>query len=437
MSSGLSQHAAIAIDGPAASGKSSVARRVARRFGFRFINSGAMYRAFAWHVLESGIDPADRDAVIRLLAETEFQCGVRDGASTIGVNGRELDQQLLSADAVNAAVSPVAAIAQVRERLVAEQRRYREVADVVMEGRDIGTVVFPDTLHKFYLDASPEVRAKRRADEGIVDDIVGRDRQDSSRKTAPLSVAADATVIDTSDLNLEQVVDAVAGHLRAQGLREIEPEDPYKPNPMGLIYRIGYLIFWGIGKALYNYKIVHPERARLPGGCVIAANHVSFMDPPLVGMAFPEGVYFVARKTLYGHPIANWLYAHWNGVPLDQEKADLSSLRAIIKLVRGGKKVILYPEGERSFSGEPLRGQRGVGMIIAKTKQPVIPVRIFGAHDVFPRGSNHPNLHGKITVVIGEPIYFSEEELTSKDVDTYQKIADRVMDVIAALKDAD
>ncbi|MFT5468956.1 MAG: cytidylate kinase [Verrucomicrobiales bacterium] len=421
------RHVAIAIDGPAASGKSSVARRVAKRFGIQFVNSGAMYRAFTWQVLRKGVDPADSDAVIELLEATNFQCGVKDKVSTIAIDGDDPGEQLQS-DEVAASVSSVAAIPEVREQLVAEQRRYREVSDLVMEGRDIGTVVFADTIHKFYLDASPEVRAKRRAAEGIIDDIRERDRKDSSRKTAPLTIADDATVIDTSEMNLEQVVDAVSAQLEEQGLERV---DLFKPNPMTLLYRIGYMIFAGLLRLLYRYKVVNRERVRMPGGCIVAANHESYFDPPTVGVSMDESISYAARKSLFTTKLSDWLYRQWGGIPLDQEKADLSALRTIIKTVRGGKKVLIFPEGERTPTGEMLSAAAGVGMLVAKTRAPVLPMRVFGLYDIYPIHAKRPNLTGQITVVVGEPIHFSAEELAAKD---YQGIADRIMFEIAALK---
>lgn len=204
----------IAIDGPAASGKSTVAKRVAAALGIVFVNSGAMYRAFTWWVLQNGIDPHDLPAVLELLARTEFNCGEEDGVGTIGVGGVPMTREELASTAVNAAVSPIAAIPEVRERLVSEQRRYASARGVAMEGRDIGSVVFPETPYKFYIDASPEVREARRRAEGIDDSIAKRDRIDSSRKVSPLVVSGDALVVDSSHLTAEEVVAAVLAAIR-------------------------------------------------------------------------------------------------------------------------------------------------------------------------------------------------------------------------------
>ena len=203
----------IALDGPAASGKSSVARRVAAAKGLLYVNSGAMYRAFTWQVLRHQIDPGATELVVDLLERTRFECGEQEGHGTIIIDGDEPTQEELGAQEINGHVSTIAAIPEVRERLVAAQRAYGDGQSVVMEGRDIGTNVFPQADHKFYIDASVEVRQARRAAEGLVDQIAERDRKDSTRKTAPLTIAEDAIVIDSSRLTLDETVDAVLAYL--------------------------------------------------------------------------------------------------------------------------------------------------------------------------------------------------------------------------------
>lgn len=198
---------AVAIDGPAASGKSTVAKRIAASLGLVMVNSGAMYRAVTWQILEEGVDPADPEAVIAALTGMEIVCGVKDGVSNILINGRLLADELRSEE-VNHNVSKVAAIPGVRECLVAIQRAYRESSDVVMEGRDIGSVVFPDTPYKLYIDASEAVRSARRAKDGEADAVAARDAQDSQRKTAPLKVSEGAIVIDSSEMEIDEVVSA-------------------------------------------------------------------------------------------------------------------------------------------------------------------------------------------------------------------------------------
>jgi len=207
----------IAIDGPAASGKSSVARALARRIGWLYVNSGAMYRAVTWLAVSHGVPCDDAGKVLGLLDTTDFSCGMRDAESTILLDGADPDLHLTE-PAVNANVSAIASIPEVRRILVEKQREFAVANDIVMEGRDIGSVVFPETPYKFYIDASPEVRARRRASQGLADTIAARDKIDTTRRTSPLVIAEDAHVVDSSNLTIDGVVGEIVGRLKMKGL---------------------------------------------------------------------------------------------------------------------------------------------------------------------------------------------------------------------------
>src|ERR1044071_5220430 len=159
MSARDSAHRVVAIDGPAASGKSSVARALAKQIGFDYVNSGAMYRAVTWHVLNNRISPGDAPAIVDLLEKTRIDCTIENGGSRILIDGVDPTPHLCD-DRVNDEVSLVSSVPRLREILVEKMRAYAADRDVVMEGRDIGSVVFPDTPYKFYIDASPEVRLR-------------------------------------------------------------------------------------------------------------------------------------------------------------------------------------------------------------------------------------------------------------------------------------
>ena len=214
----MAAHIVIAIDGPAASGKSSVARALARRLRYRYVNTGAMYRAVTWLAVSRGIPPADTSAVRAMLDSTVVECGFdATGESTILLDGLDPTPHLNDAS-VTASVSTVASIPEVRRRLVALQRACCVEFDVVMEGRDIGSAVFPDTPYKFYIDATLDVRAERRRRQGVADRIEARDRQDSSRPMSPLIIAEDAHVVDSSHLTIDGVVGEITGRLKLKGL---------------------------------------------------------------------------------------------------------------------------------------------------------------------------------------------------------------------------
>ena len=206
----------VAIDGPAASGKSTVARQVAAAVGSPYVDSGALYRGVTWLALENDTDPHDEAAVVALVDGAEITFFELDGAVRFRVDGRMLDSELRTEE-VNGSVSVVAALPAVRTRVVGWLRGLTRFGKLVMEGRDIGTAVFPDAPHKFYLDASPEERARRRHAEmsnesdGPAEDLVRaslqrRDKVDSSREMDPLKVADGATRIDSTGMGIEDVV---------------------------------------------------------------------------------------------------------------------------------------------------------------------------------------------------------------------------------------
>ncbi len=212
----------IALDGPAASGKSSVARVLASRLGWIYVNTGNMYRAATWAVVEAGVDATDEAAVLRVMGAISLEVTVEKRHSIVRVNGRDIESELNS-EAVNRAVSHVASVEAVRSQLVAMQQRLGQEHPVVMEGRDIGTFVFPDAPYKFYIDAHEDVRLARRGLQGQADALQERDRIDSTRKVAPLMVAEDAVIIDSSHLTLEQVVARVMEILHERGLTSPAP----------------------------------------------------------------------------------------------------------------------------------------------------------------------------------------------------------------------
>ena len=213
-------HRVIAIDGPAASGKSSVARALAQRLGFAYVNSGAMYRAIAWHVLQCGIDPNDPDKIAATVGAASIICDLVNDQSRILIDNVDPTEHLRD-DPVNNAVSQVATVPEVRKILTEKMRGFVRVHDLVVEGRDIGSVVFPDTPYKFYIDASPEVRLHRRTAEGQRDEIAVRDRVDSSRRASPLVISEDAHMIDSSNLTIEDVVGETIGELKRKGFEGI------------------------------------------------------------------------------------------------------------------------------------------------------------------------------------------------------------------------
>jgi cytidylate kinase len=216
----------VAVDGPSASGKSTISRMVAQRLGFNYVDSGAMYRAVTWKAIEEGIDVTDTEQVIALLHRVKVHFEIVDREARMFVDG-VFPGNAVREPRVAGKVSIVAAIPEVRRVLVAQQRALTEFGSLVMEGRDIGSVVFPHTPHKFYIDANPEERAKRRQKDfaamqiaastgDVAQALAQRDKLDSSRAVAPLQVALGATVVDNSQNTPEQTVQIILDRITGQ-----------------------------------------------------------------------------------------------------------------------------------------------------------------------------------------------------------------------------
>ena len=211
-------HRVIAIDGPAASGKSSVAQELAGRLGFIYVNSGAVYRAITWYLLGKDIGTEDSNRIAQALESAAITCCIQNSESRILVDNVDPSDHLRD-DRVNESVSRISRLPMVRR--IVDQKLHERARndDLVVEGRDIGSVVFPETPYKFYVDASPGVRLRRRAAQGERDEIALRDHADFSRSVSPLVIAEDAHVIDTSDLTIEAVVNEIIARLKQMGLR--------------------------------------------------------------------------------------------------------------------------------------------------------------------------------------------------------------------------
>jgi cytidylate kinase len=214
----VSPHEAVAVDGTAASGKSTFSRSLAERLGFMYVNTGAMYRGVTWYVQREGVDPRDAAAVERAVTRAGVESSLRDGELAFLIGGLDPLPHVLDSR-VNEAVSFISQVAAVRRLLVAQQQRLAAHGPLVMEGRDIGTVVFPDTPYKFFIDADAGVRAERRRNQGEEDVIHQRDAIDSQRQHSPLLCAPDALRLDSGRHTVEELVKLALEHLAARGLK--------------------------------------------------------------------------------------------------------------------------------------------------------------------------------------------------------------------------
>jgi cytidylate kinase len=432
----------ITIDGPAGTGKTTVARKVAERLGLPYFDTGAMYRTVAFLILHEKIPLSDEKRISDLLANFNFEIAVYGNESKYLVNGRDVTDVIRS-HAVTNIVSPVSALHVVREALWEIQRRFAQKRGGVFEGRDMGSVVFPEAPIKIFLSARPEVRAQRRLSElqekrpdeahgkshqQMLEEIMRRDQIDSSRAIAPLICPPDAYVIDTSNISIDEVVERI---LEYKEKKNLKPSWVHSKGS-GLFYRAIIFFAWLIGKVFYRLKIYGLEHY-YPRGAILAANHTSFLDPPIVAVAWPEEVHFLARETLFKNRFFGAFIRNVNTHPVSGNASDISVMKTLMTLLEEGKKVVLFPEGTRSKDGELQHLKPGISMLISRTKTAIIPVYIDGAYRAWSRNQKLPRIFGKISCVFGTPITWeSFSHLEKKEAQ--KQISEKLSAAILELK---
>jgi len=201
---------------------------------------------------------------------------------------------------------------------------------------------------------------------------------------------------------------------------------------MNPYYWIGYHCSRLLARLFYRFRIIHRERMIQTGSVIVAMNHQSYFDPPLAGNACDRAIYFLAKKSLLSSKLGAWLLPKLNVIPVDLEAIDRSAVKALIRVIKAGNGALVFPEGTRTPDGTLQPALPGVGLIIAKTRAPVVPMRIFGAFEAWPIGGKI-RLGGRITIVVGEPIIFSETDLEARGKNGYAELSQRVMEAIAAL----
>ena len=202
---------------------------------------------------------------------------------------------------------------------------------------------------------------------------------------------------------------------------------------MNFYYWLGYHLSRLFAQLFFGFRIIHRERVIQTGPVILAMNHQSFLDPPLAGNACDRPIFFLAKKSLMKVPILGWLLPKLNVIPVNLEGGDRSALKALIRILSAGECALVFPEGTRTPDGNLQPAQGGLGLLIAKTRAPVVPMRIFGAYDVWPI-QGKLRWSGKITIVVGQPIHFTEAELSNGGKDLYARLSQRVMDAIASLQ---
>ncbi len=429
----------ITIDGPSGTGKSTIARELARVLHFTFFDTGAMYRCMAWFLRERSIYPTDIEQIQLAIAEFSFRVETDlEGFKHYFVGNSDVSSEIRS-ESISSLASQIAKIPEVREALVPLQRKAADGRDVVFEGRDMGTVVFPNADLKIFLTASAEVRAQRRYQELIVkfpdyadsyslpqifEDISKRDQNDSTRAVSPLRQAPDAILIDTSRMTVQQVLSQII----AIHQKKIQKSLPKMKRSYWFVYWLARCFF-----SLFFRLRIHGLEHFRPGSGIIAANHVSLYDPEVVSISCPEEVHFLAKESLFRVPLLGRLIRVLNAHPVSRDSSDVATFKLIIRLLASGRKVILFPEGGRSDDGDIQPLEKGLPFLVHKAKCPIFPVYVSGAFEAWPRSRKVPKFWGRIQCFFGPPIEWAEFEAMDKK-EAMQAINAKTYEALRALK---
>ena len=449
----------ITLDGAAASGKSSTAKGLAKKLGFLYVETGSHYRAITALLLKHKVKPEEAQEVVATLGRVKASAKISGMQACLLLEGVVAKAKLLRSPEVNASVSRFAALPAVREYLLEYQRSHVELArrhgfsGLIMEGRDIGSVVFPDTPYKFFLQADSATRSQRRKAEGQEDTIALRDKLDSERSEAPLVVPDGALIINTAVLSLSEVIDRIAEIVAASKYKAISKRLFRTSLPIidknavlhsgfryeGRSHHYSYLqvLFTALLEQNYGFEPYGMENIPNQGAFILAANHASFLDSPAIGARLFRALYFFGRKTVFKHKFLAWWLNRLNFIKLDRERgSDLGALRTVIKTLQEGYGVQLFPEGTRSPDGKLQPGKQGVSFIACQAEVPIIPVRLFGNYHAWNRHRVWPRLHSKVHIVYGRPFWLQKSDssarLTKED---YIAATDSIMASISSIQE--
>ena len=408
----MSRRRIIAIDGPAAMVTSAVAFEVSRRLNCICVDAGSFYRGAAWKMLQVGAGTKNPQALVPALLTSVWRFQVRGRAVVFSIDGVEPGGAADGED-VCRAVADIAAIPAVRRFVVARLRELTRLGSLAMGGCDIGSVVFPESPYKFYLDAGPQ------------------EREEDDCRAAPLGIADGAYVIDTSDCDVAGVSRVLLGRVSAME----RPGSDKRINAFW--YRFTVQLIWVALRVSNSIRVHGVQNVPKNGGVIIASNHASYLDPPAIGSASRRVrmTYFMARDTLFENPFMRTFLNSHSVIPLGREPGgDLKAMKTAIRRLKAGASVALFPEGTRTPDGNLQPAKPGVGFLTVRGQSPVVPVYVHGTYETLSRhggGLRRTPIH----VVFGRLITREEIQRLGSGPKAYPLIGGLIMDRIAGLRD--
>lgn len=427
----------VAIDGPAGSGKGTITKILSKKLKLNNIDTGAMYRCVALEVLNKKIDIENIDEIKEMLKTIEIEIQETSKNQIVLLNGEDVSNKIRSNE-VTSIVSKVSAIFEVRQKLTQMQKKIGKSQNIIMEGRDITTVVFPNADVKIYLDADVEERAKRRYKqnqekniactyEEVLSEMKKRDENDKNKEFGALKVADDAIVIDATNMTINEVVTKIIKIIKDKQ-KEIKLEEKiYFERPETTRKKI--VRFFVKSFVRFLYRVVY--RVKKTGekdiseeeSYIICANHLNYLDATAVVVFNKKNIRFMCKSTIFKNSFLNWILHLVDAIPVNREKNDIEAMKRSIKALKNKELLGIFPEGTRKGMEKNIQVKNGAAFMALRTGTKVIPLGIQGSFKPFT----------KVCLNYGKPLDFSEYYGKEKDKEVLDKVTKEIMDNIVML----
>lgn len=434
----------VAIDGPAGSGKGSITSILAKKFKLNSIDTGAMYRCVTLQMIRENVNLDDIEKVKEILEKINIELIKEDEKLIVKLNGEDVSKEIRD-NPVNKLVSHVSAIKEVRLKLVDLQRKMADSQDIIMEGRDITTVVFPNADVKIYLDADLEERAKRRFKqnqekgiestyEEVLADMRQRDENDKNKEFGALKIADDAIIVDSTNLTQQEVVKKIAKIIKHEKkTQKLEPKI-YRERPENAWKKIERKIVKFVLRTAYkiafNIKISGEEnkvKAGEQGSYIICPNHLNYLDAVAIVVFSKEKIRFIGKHDLGVIPILRWLEHLFDVIPIKRNTQDMEAMKRCLKALKNNEILAIFPEGTRKGMEKNVKAKNGAAYMAIKNGCPVVPVGISGDF----------KFRGKINIKYGEPIDMTKYKVKgvdkAKEKELQEQATKEIMDSIIML----
>ena len=425
----------VAIDGPAGTGKGTIASLISKEMGLVNIDTGATYRCVALYAIRNEIKLEEKEKIIDSLENIKIDMKNDRGTQKVFLNGEDVSKEIRSKE-VTKIVSQVSSIIEVRHKMVDVQRKLAKGKDVIMEGRDITTVVFPNADVKIYMDADEEVRAQRRYKENqekgidmsyeeVLKNIQMRDKNDKEKEEGALKIAEGAIVVDTTSKSIEQVKKEVKKIIKNKK-KEIEYRiKVYTPRPdtkwKKFVYKTTRGFLRSVYRLVYRVRKVGEENIEDGKAYIICANHINYLDAAAIVMFTKRKVCFVGKEDLCRIKIINWLAHLFDCIPIKRNTQDMEAMKRCLKVLKEDGVLGIFPEGTRNGMAKGAEVKNGAAFMALRTSSPIIPVGIKGSFKPFT----------KVTINYGTPIDVTKYDKNDKE--SLDKLTEEVMNNIVQL----